>query len=172
MATTDIYTHITLDEFIRAVQKHYFYRVYHLRIRTEPSCIEPHTVIPYKVTVKTCCSDVFMIQHGNERNEPYLDMEDFARMFTGIPLICISSNDFENDEDTKQVETCASFIDIDIIEYIRYSEHPELLTHPSRSYSVNSALTLYDNDMLSVIRKGNNLILLYPLFRDEMNRRQ
>ena len=167
MTTSDIYTYITLGDFIRAVDKHYFYRAYSLRVITEPSGIEPHTVIPYKATVKTCCSDAFTL-YGNERNEPYLDMEDFVHMFQGIPLIHITSNDFENDEDTKQVETWSSSIDIDIIEYIRYSEHPELLTHPSRSYSVKSTLTPYDKDMLSFIRKGNNMILFYPLFRNEV----
>ena len=134
-STSDIYTYITLGDFIRAVDKHYSYKVYSLQVTTKPSETYPHAVIPYKVTVKTFSRDL-CTRFDEQR---YLDMEHLMHMFQGIPLIHISSNDFENDEDTKQVETSVSFIDIDIIEYIRYSEHPELLTHPSRSFSVNVA---------------------------------
>ena len=158
-STTDIYTHMTLDEFIRAVQQHYFYRVYSLRIRTEASGTEPHTVIPYKVTVKTLGSDVF-VMYGNE---PYLDMKEFVHMFQGIPLITVSSDDFENDETTTQVETCASIIDINVCEF---------LFNPNRSYKVKASLMPYNDAMLSVIQKGNAMIPPYWIFRDEMNRRQ
>ena len=163
MATTDIYTRMTLDEFVKDVQKHYFYRVYSLIIRTEPSGMEPHTVIPYKVTVKTLGSDVF-VMYGNE---PYLDMKEFVHMFQGIPLITVSSDDFENDETTKQVETCASYINIDPRTYFKLSECPELSTQLKSSYGVEPAMHC-DDAMLSVIHKGHCIMQLYHMFRNEV----
>ena len=165
MATTDIYTHMTLDEFVKAVQKHYFYRVYSLRIRTEASGIEPHTVIPYKVTVKTLSSDVFTM-FGNE---PYLDMEDFVHMFQGIPLITVSSDDFINDKDTLQVETWSSYINIYIIELSRCIEHRWAWMNPHKPYDVKSALLYYNEDKArKSIQKGFNMLQLYKEFRTQV----
>ena len=157
---------MTLDEFIRAVQKHYFYRVYSLRIRTEPSGIEQHTVIPYKVTVETLSSDVFTM-FGNE---PSLDMEDFVHMFQGIPLITITSDDFINDEETGQVETWSSYINIYIIELSRCSEHRWAWMNPHKPYDVKSALLYYNEDKArKSIQKGFNMIQLYKEFRTQVS---
>ena len=166
MATTDIYTHMTLDEFVKAVQKHYFYRVYSLRIRTEASGFEPHTVIPYKVIVQLIGSDAF-ITFGDE---PYLDMEHFVHMFQGIPLITVSSDDFINDKDILQVETWSSYINIYIIELSRCIEHRWAWMNPHKPYDVKSALLYYNEDKArKSIQKGFNMIQLYKEFRTQVS---
>ena len=169
MTTTDIYTRIPIHEFVKAVQQYYFYRVYSLRIRTEASGFEPHTVIPYKVIVQLIGSDAF-ITFGDE---PYLDMENFVYMFHGIPLITISSDDFINDEDTKQVESWSSYINIDIniAESIMDNEYTWILMNPHKPYDVKSAMYCEDKSM-KPIQKGRNIMRLYQIFREELNRRQ